>query len=324
MKLPSNLMQLLQSKRPAKMIRTLFLSKRMLPVSIDEPLAVVLSPAYYWFREVVLPAKSVLQAKKLAPSYFDTIIPEGEYEYMAIARNDAFWLFAYDQKAIAEALADAGIKASQVRAVYFAQTECIETDTPLRINENAVLAVNDGVVSVVNSRYVEAINDIESYCGTHARSRHKVNISLYRSGVLDKKQIGQMTLVAVVLLAVYLANYIQLRAQYRQQLLKAYALQEHYKLPETSFQLKSLMHSLEGRRERQLKLRTVFRQLTLLPLQKGEAVAALTLDVKKGSLKISLTDPKRAETLKAALEKFVHVTSAKVKDNIMYASIAYE
>lgn len=317
-------MQLLQTNRSAKTVRTLFVSKKMLPVSIDEPLAVVLSPAYYWFREVVLPAKNVQQAKKLAPSYFDTIIPEGEYEFMAIARNDAFWLFAYDQKAIAEALADAGIKASQVRAVYFAQTECVNSDTALRINEDAVLVVNDGVVSVVDSRYIEAEQEIDTYCSTHARSRHKVAISLYRSGVLDKKQVNQLTLVAVVLLAVYLANYVQLRMQYRQQLVKAYALQEHYKLPETSFQLNSLIHSLESKQERQLKLRSVFRRLTLLPLQKGEAVTALTLNARKGSMQIALLEPKRAEVLKKALERLVKVTSAKVKKNTLYLGIAYE
>lgn len=311
-------------KRPSKTFKTVFVSKKMLPVSYDEPLVLVLSPAFYWFREVVLPAKNVQQAKKLAPSYFDTVIPEGEYDYMAIAHNDRFWLFAYDHNVIAEALDDAGIRPSQVHAVYFAQTECRDAQEPLRINDDAVLVVNEGVASVVNARYVDAKTSIDSYCASHARSRHKVPISLFRSGILDEKQIGRLTLVAVLLLAVYLVGYIQLRSQYRQQLVKAAALKEHYKLPETSFQLKSLMRSLEGVQTRQLRLRHIFKQLTQLPLQKGEAVLSLSLEAKKGALQIALTDPKRAEELKRALEKFVRVTSAKIKDKTFYVSVAYE
>lgn len=285
---------------------------------------IILSPAFYWFRETVLPAKTAAQARKLAPAFFDTILPEGDYEFAAIMHNEAFWLFAYDPDMIAEALRDAGIKPAQVRGVFFAQTEFSQMAVPLIINEETVLTVNEGVVSAVSSRYVEAQESADVYCNQHARSRHKIPISLYRSGLLDEKQVNRLTLIAILFLGLYLGNYLQLREQFKQQLVKANAIADLYKLPATSFQRESLARSLEGRQARQLAWRDVFKSLSQLSLEKGEAMEMLSMDARKGQLTISLADPKRAEALKRDLQRIVRVTSDKVKENKLYVGIAYE
>jgi len=321
LKFPSSL---IRPGRTAKRLQTVFLSKKMLPLALDEPVSVVLSPAYYWFREVVLPAKNALQAKKLAPAYFDSVIPAGHYEFMAIAQKESFWLFAYDPVVIAEAISDAGLRPSQVHAIYFAQTECFKMEEPKQVNPETILVANEGHVSTVSSRYAVAQEQIDGYLNRMARSRNKVAVSLYRSGWLSDRQLGRMTLIAVILLAFYFGNFLQLRSQYKQQLLKEQTLKSHYKLPETSFQLKSLIRSLEGIKKQQVKLRSVFRHITLLPISKTEAVTSLAMDTKKADLQILLDTPKRADELKAAIEKFARIVSAKVKDNTFYVSIAYE
>lgn len=312
------------SRKPAKAVRTIFLSKKMLPLSVEEHVNIVVSPAFYWFREVVLPAKNAAQAKKLAPAYFDAIVPEGEYEYMAVAKTESFWLFAYNPDMIAEALHDAGLRPNQVEAVYLAQTECHDLPRAFRINDEAALIANEGSVNVVASRYVETEASIETYLNATPRSRQKVNIALFRSGWLDEKQLGRFTLLAIVLMAVYLGNFVQLRYQYKQQLVREAALQEHYKLPETSFQLQSMINSLEGKQRRQLQLRGIFRQIVQLPLEEGDALTSLLMTEKKADLQFLLQEPKHAEAIKSALEKFSKVASPRVKDNILYVSIAYE
>ena len=321
MKLPSSLKR---PSKPSPVKRTVFISKKMLPVAYDGQVDVVLSPAFYWFREKVLPAKNAQQAKKLAPSFFDAIIPEGHYEYMAVPHNETFWLFAYDPDMIAEVLADKGLKPAQVRAIYFAQLECKDLNHALKINDEQILVNNEGVVSVLPVRYGDAQESVESFCAKTPRSRHKVGISLFRSGVLDEKQLGRLTVVAIVFLAIYLVGFLQLRHQYKEQLVREYALKEHYKLPETSFQLKSLINSLEGKQKRQLAMRRVLKKLTKLPLEKGEALLRLSMKPKKAELSIRLSTPKRAEAIKTSLLQFARVSSAKVKDRTFYVSIAYE
>ncbi len=292
-------------------------------MSVEGIVDVVLSPACYWFREVMLPAKSAAQAKKLAPSYFDAIIPEGNYEYAAIEQSEQFWLFAYDPEQIAELIEQSGLKPAQIRAIYLAQTECLGLPHPYRIDDKSVLVLNEGVVSVVASRYVHAEEAIESFLSSSVRSSHKLGISVHRTGWLDEKQLRRLTVAAVLLLLVYSVNYFQLRSQFKEQLAREYALKAHYQLPETSFQLKSLISSLEGAQQRQLRLRTVFKALTQLPLA-GSAVTLLAMDAKKADLQILLKDPKDAEQIKSALEKSAKVVSAKVKDNTFYVGIAYE
>jgi len=321
LKLPISLKRSAGSSRP---VRTVFISKYTLPLTVEEAVDVVLSPAYYWFREEVLPAKNAAQAKKLAPAFFDAIIPEGEYEYLAIPRGERFWLFAYDPALISERLSDAGLKASQIRAVYFAQLECEGLETALEIDERHVLAVVEGVVSVLPARYAPAEQKVGEFCASKPRSRHKVSVSLFRSGWLDEKQLGRLIALAVVFLALYVGNYLQLRHQYRQQLVREYTLKEHYGLPETSFQLKSLVRSLESRQKRQLRLRRAFKQMITLPLRKGEAMLSMLVGEKKADLTIALAEPKRAEAIKAALQKHLRVTSARVKNKTFYVSVAYE
>ncbi len=325
LKLPSKLPAFLSgSSEGTEKIKTVFVTKPMLPPAVNEPVYVVLSPAFYWFREEVLPARNAAQAKKLAPSFFDTVIPEGSYEYFAIAKGEAFWLFAYDPAAIAEYLDDIGLKPARIKAVYFAQTECSDTDVALRIDDDTSLISVDGVMSVVSSRYAPAETTVEEQCEKTPRSRHKVPVSLYRSTFLDERKVFRLTAVAVAFLAVYLGNFLLLRYQYRQQLVREATLKAHYRLPETSFQLKSLMRSLEGRQARQLRFRKRFKQLTKLPLQRGEAVKSLRIDMKKADLVIALLQPKRAEVLKDALQKQGRITAAKVKDKTFYVSVAYE
>ena len=293
-------------------------------MAVEEPVDVILSPAFYWFREEVLPARNASQAKKLAPSFFDTLLPEGMYEYMAVSRNEKFWLFAYDSAEIAEHLSDIGLKPSRIRAVYFAQTECYATETPLKVDDATSLAVVDDVVTLVAAKYAPAEETVQAYCARTARSRHKAGVSLYRSGLLDERQVGKLIAIAVAFLAVYFGNYMLLRHQYKQERIRAYALRQRYHLPETSFQLKSLVRSLESKEARQLRFRHRFKQLTQLPLEAGEAVTKMSFEGRKADLVITLAVPKHAEAIKNALQKNGRVTSAKVKGKIFHVSVVYE
>ena len=64
-------------------LTTLFLDKEAQPVNVQGKIDLILSPSLYWFRAESLPVKTVFQARKLAPSVFDAIIPEGTYSYHA-------------------------------------------------------------------------------------------------------------------------------------------------------------------------------------------------------------------------------------------------
>ncbi len=322
MKLPDSLKSLFTPK--SNPYKTLLLTDKMLPLNIEHKLNIVLSPSLYWFREEVLPAKNESMAKNLAPSFFDSVIDDGEYEYMAIARGDKYWLFAYSNSRIMQALDDAGITAAQVHAIYFAQTECLDTDEPLSVDEHNSLVSFEGSVCIVPKQYTESFRTVDDFCSSHPRSRHRVGVNFYSSGMLSERQLFSLTIIAIVFVGLYLADFLLLKHQLKQQRIQELALKEHYNLPKTSFELKSLMSRLKQKEQDQQLLRERFRHILKLPLKKGESVLNLKFTPKKVDLQIALKEASRAEILKNYLEKSGKIMNPKVKNKIFFVSLSYE
>ncbi|RLA71544.1 MAG: hypothetical protein DRG24_05290 [Epsilonproteobacteria bacterium] len=284
----------------------------------------ILSPSLYWFREEILPAKNVPQAKKLAPSLFDAIAPEGIYNYHAQKHQDLFWLFAYDETAIAQAITDAGLRLNQVRNIYFAQNECAPADKALQIDKENVLVNNEGAISLLPLKYVQESVDAQMFFETHPRSKHKITINLFQNSLLDEKQINRLIALAILFIVIYLGAFIMQKQQYKLALTKQYALNETYQLPPTSFQLKGLIKSLESKQKRQLDFRARLNKIFKLSLKKGEYIQKFEATIKKLSLEIHLNDVSRAEGIKSELQKLIRITSAKVKNKTFYVSGTHE
>lgn len=312
-------------KRPSTKVRALFIGKEAAGAAMNENVDVILSPAYYWFRREALPAKRASTAKKLAPAYFDPILPDGEYDYMAVkAEEGIYWLFAYRPAAIADALTAAGIKPAQVRGVYFAQTECHGMQAPLAVGEEGVLVESEGCVGLIHRRYAEAAENVDAYCNRHARSRHRVPVNLYRSTFIDRRQAVRISVVALLFALLFGIDYLRLAGECGRLEAETVAITEEYDLPQTSFELKSLMRALEGRAERQTRLREVMKAVSALPLQQGERFEALTLEPKKLSFVLSGVEKTRIETLKQALRKEGFTAQMKEKGERWYAEVPFE
>jgi hypothetical protein len=304
--------------------RPILLDKDALPVNIEGKVDIILLPSLYWFREEVLPAKNTQQAKKLAPSLFDAVIPEGVYSYHAQKRGDGFWLFAYDELQIASSISDAGLRPSQVQSIYFAQNECAELQIPLEIDSEQVLVNNEGVLCILPSRYVDKKRSVEDFLRDLKLSKEKVSVNLFKNSLLDEKQINYLTAIVIIFIIIYTAAFLMEKHHYKQILIKEHALVEHYGLPETSFQLEGLKSSLENKQKRQIKIRKKLKELFEVPLKNNEYIKSFEASMKKVSYEIVMNDAKRAEAIKKILQKNIKITSAKVKNKIFYVSGSYE
>ena len=60
------------------------------------------------------------------------------------------------------------------------------------------------------------------------------------------------------------------------------------------------------------------------PLNKGEFITQLTLEKRKIDLKAQLSQPQRAEAIKAYLEKHFAVISMRMAGNALQAELEYE
>jgi len=312
----------LSTSNMSKHVATLFINKQENVTLRSEKVNIVLSPAYYWFKEEKLPAKTVAQAKKLLPSIFDGTIPEGEYSYEAIKHEDQFWIFAYNDALIVAKLTQLGIKASQINQIYFAQSECSNLLEPLQVDESFALVSNDNILSMVPLQYFESTMSYEDYFKTHTFTKHHISLNFFQNSFIDEKYIYRLMGIAVAFIFIYFANYLILRADLKEVLTKQYAMTQKYKLPQTSFELNGIKRSLTSKESEQLTYRKNVKKLLSLSLNAGEYFEKLTVETKKASCEIHMKDPKRAEAIKKSLQKSFQVTSAKVVDNTFYVGMA--
>ena len=302
----------LKSKKAAAAVRTVFLEKGSGTVTADGNVDVVLGPSLYWFREKTLPAKTVSAAKKLAPSVFDAIIPPGEYTYVVIRQNDGtYWLFAFDEAAVAETLKAAGLRVGNIRNIYFAQTECLPLERPLRVGTQKVLTEADGVVTLLPAGYAGETAELSDFFASRARSPHRITVNLYRSDMLDRKSVKSLTAVAVVFALIYGVNYVTATQRLGTVEARQEAIADTYRLPQTSFERDGLVSALEKKQRRQLLLREKAKALFALAQANGGYLQSLTLSTQKVSLSFVLGDEKDIDALKKRLASIIKIASDK-------------
>jgi len=313
-----------KSRPTAASVATLLLDRNPSPQLSEGRIDLVLSPSLYWFRNAALPAKTVYQAKKLAPSVMEGVIPAGEYSYHVIKQENTFWLFAYDEELIAETVKQAGIRASDVRNVYFAQTECDAATAPLKINERKALSSADGIVVELPAKYAATAETAASFFRSRPRSGHKVGISLYHTTLLDKRQLKKLTAVAALFAFLYGAEYLTAQKRLDAVLSKQESITETYKLPQTTFEIDGLVRALETKQKRQTLLREKAAALFAVPPGDGNRIARLTLTERKIALEVELAEGKEGQQLKSKLARTVKITSEKPKGKLLMLEAAYE
>ncbi|WP_345969804.1 hypothetical protein WCX72_10970 [Sulfurimonas sp. HSL1-6] len=303
---------------------TLLLDKEAQPVDVQGRVDLVLSPSLYWFRSEALPVKTVFQARKLAPSVFDAIVPEGVYSYHVLKRDDTFWLFAYNEEQIIDTIARSGIRPTDVRHLYFAQTECAALETPLRLGGTRILSSVDGVVTELPARYAADAEDARHFFKTHARKGPAVGITLYHSALLDKKQFKRLSIVAAVFALLYGIEYFTARAHLASVLEEQEKIADTYRLPQTSFERNGLISALEKKQKRQTRLRETAKALFDLPADTENHLERLTLTPHNLTVSAVFKEPAKAEAFKKALMRIGTISSDKRKGDTLYLEVAYE
>ncbi len=312
----------LPTKTNERPLKTVVINRQETLRTSEERVNIVLTPAYYWFKSEVLPVSNVSQAKKLVASLFDGVIPEGEYSYYVIKKEERFWLFAYSDAMIVAKLTQLGLKPSQINNIYFAQTECELTEMPLMLDDGFVLMAQEESVSLVPSAYVADTISSERYFSAHHFSKHTVSLSFFQNSFLEEKYLYRMMAVAIAFIVLYFGHYLMVRQELRDVLGRQLSIAEHFKLPQTSFELNGLKNALYAKESRQFELRENVKKLLSLKLNPGEYVKKMQINQKTGSFEIVLTDAKHAEALKSQLQQSFKITSVKVVDTTFYVGVS--
>jgi len=299
-----------------KSIDVVLLDKDSKNISLNKKkkTVLVLSPSFYWFHKEKLNIP-ISQAKKIAPSTFEGIIPEGNYSYYVEKVGDEYWFFAYQDEKILEKLNQLGIKPSAISKVYPAQLVLKDKNIPPIKMGNKVLINQDGTIISMPKKLVNSpskfLNEVPLTLPKKA-----LPLKTYSSALISEEMLFKFSIVTFLFILAYAIQVFLEKRDLAKLINAKHQLIQKYQLPPTSIQLKSIISSLQKIQTQQLKIRDQLDALLRLPLLPGEHF--LKIDFGKIiSFEVVLNKPRRAETLKNYLVKKLHVTEMRVNGNIL-------
>jgi len=289
----------------------------------DKSVDIILSPRFYWVKIESLPVKFTHQAKAYAESIFEGAIPDGAYSYAVCKVGDKFCFFAYDDAQILAQLAELGLNQSMIGNVYFAQTELANLDNPIILNDSQALITHEDLVIKVPRAITQDAVAFERIQSNLPSSNFRINLHKINQWIEPKKLTTLFVLLALLILA-FGGHYFYLYQAHKNQSSILASLRQDYKLPATNIQLDALYRQLSNIDNSQKSLRESINHALRAPLNKGEFITQLTLEKRKIDLKAQLSQPQRAEAIKAYLEKHFAVISMRMAGNALEAELEYE
>ena len=270
-----------------KKIDTIFLDKDSPEFSTKEKVNVIISPSLYWVKRVSLPVKYVRQVYALLPSLFEDILPEGIYSYSAYKSGDEFYIFAYNDKLILDTLSQKKITNSQIKNVYFAQSELSFIETPVKINEMQSLYLKDDILMLIPSVWLEENSDLNLAALT--LSKHKITLKQFSHLVNDKSLYTLIAIASVLLVLIATEYFITMDKVSKTTTMKEKLFSQN-KLKPTMFQNRAMLKKLRNTHKTQINLRTNMGNILKTVLQKEQHLSMV--EVKNKTLKVEFVGVK--------------------------------
>jgi hypothetical protein len=259
--------------------QTVFLDKNSRVALLDDAkYHIILSPTLYWIKREKLPLKYLHEVKKIAPTLFEEILPEGDYSYYVYKEDESFILFAYEDKKILSLLEEKGILLADIATISFAQSAFIQLQKPVAIGSETILAKKDDIVVVLPAEWYE---DVEMLQNIELKpSKHTIKLEQF-SYIVDKKtlyKLGGIFGVFIVIVAVEYFLYSKELAHLRQE--SEQVFKEHNLKP-TLMQNKAILSHYESTSRRQEKLREYVSYILKAKLSKNQKIDSIGYENKK-------------------------------------------
>ena len=243
-------------------------------IQAKEKLNVVLSPSLYWVQRVSLPVKNVRDVKKLLPSLFEDILPEGIYSYSAYKSDDEFCIFAYEDKVILDTLTKQGVNVAFVANVYFAQSELSDILESKIVSKEESLYLKDGLLTMVPRSWVDASETLD--LKNIELSKHTVTLQQF-GHIVDNKSLYKIVAVVLVISLLILSEYVITSQKVSDIRGAKEELFAKYKLKSTMFQNEAMFKKYNFIHKKQIKLRETVAIILALKLQEGQSISLLEL-----------------------------------------------
>ena len=186
-------------------IGRIFLSKHSV-FEIEQKVDVILSPEFYWIRVFEIPVKTEKEALEVVPTLFEDVHSFSEFSYKVInISHNKFMVFAYSNSEIIEFIKKANLSLSQIRLVYFAQTELKDFQDFSIFNDSYSYSDDGILLKLPNSLKQECIS-IEDKISALKLSNNNIDIKFY-SNILDLKHLYKFSFLFIFFILMNLFRY---------------------------------------------------------------------------------------------------------------------
>ncbi|MRJ03240.1 MAG: hypothetical protein C6I05_07310 [Epsilonproteobacteria bacterium] len=283
-------------------------------VSLRGKGVVILSPAFYWFHREKLDI-SLSQARKIAPSIFEGMVPPGEYSYFVERVGDEYHFYAYEDSKILEALQDQGIRPSQVIKVYPAQMVFRDLTAPVALGGRVLMSDNGSVVALPQGIVRSGVQSID--LNSLKLPKKSLPLRAYSMGAISQEQIFTLSLLLFFAILLYGIQTFLHKRELGQLLTQEEIIRGRYHLPATSIELKSILSSLEKVEREQLRMREVVEYALRIPLTSREHLELLRIG-KRLQLELLVNSKGRAEIVKSYLGRKLRLTKIELRDKKLF------
>lgn len=289
--------------------------------NIHDDVDVFLSPKFYWVRKLSLPFNSVSKALKIVEDFFSDILPEGEYKYKIIKKDDEFLMFAYQESVILDTLKKSGIDISFVNKIFFIQTE-IDNMEIINIGHDELLYNKDGVLVKLPASIFDE-NTESVYLGDIIQDIQKTKSYITidsNNGFVDSNVLKKIIFILSILVVFYFIEYLLIRSEVSKIVSSKNIATSKYNMPSSNIAFNSLMKTLEKKKQDSIQSRTDLHYLLSLSLKSDDYLKEVTVKTHKEKtflIQIFLSDTKNASYYTELVSGKLSVSSAKVDGSIM-------
>ncbi len=294
----------------------LLIHDAMQPVNSSEVFDIMLSPQFYTLKRENLPVRYHFQAKKLASSILENLLPEeGNYEYYVFKEEDHWAFLAYDSEEIHRFLQSRGIGAEQVSKLYFAQQVSEKFSTPVLLDENTTLSNVQHSATVVPRILLPEETQYQDFDETF-KPKAGTSFGSDMHSIIGKKEawtIGTIFLIFALMFAAEGVRYSQVVTAMQE---KVALLLQDYPALQSQYARENIAKKYQKIDREERHKREVLKDLSRLVLP-GVEVESLLMGRKHYSMTLKCPDEKSVVRVQSLAKEKQYKTSRAGSENMV-------
>ncbi len=239
----------------------------------------MLSPQFYTLKRENLAVRYQYQAKKLAPSILENLLPSDQHYDYYVFKDDESWVFiAYSPEEIAGFLRSREVEAEGVSRLYFAQQAVEKFTIPVLLDAHDALINMQDTATVIPKILLSEETKYQEFSDAF-RPDKGVSLSVGTHSIIGKKEgwiIGAIFLMFALMFAVEGVKYRQAIATMQQEVTE---LLSDYPAIQSQYSRENIAQKYRKIDKAERRKREVLKGLSKLILP-GVEVESLTMDSK--------------------------------------------